>query len=120
MTGFAAHPVRTRERLPHTWEALFARFGRFTEIQAQAIGPLLDGRNCVLVSDTASGKTEAALAPLLERYKQTPQVERPGLAILHIVPTRALARNLARRLSRPLERLAMRMLLVLTEECSVR
>lgn len=104
-----ADPTRVKERLAHTWEAFFARFGRFTEIQAQAIEPLLEGRNCVLVSATASGKTEAALAPLIERYKQTSQGERASLAILHIVPTRALARDLERRLSGPLEQLSVRM-----------
>jgi hypothetical protein len=36
------------ERLPHTFDALLARFGRLTEIQARALAPLLAGRNCVL------------------------------------------------------------------------
>lgn len=95
-----------KDQLPHTWDALFARFGRFTEIQAQAIPPLLEGHNGVLVSATASGKTEAALAPLLETLKQSPQPIRQ-LAILYIVPTRALARDLTRRLQQPLEKLAL-------------
>lgn len=95
-----------KDRLPHTWDALFARFGRFTEVQVQAIPPLLDGHNCVLVSATASGKTEAALAPLLEILKQNPKPIRQ-LSILYIVPTRALARDLVRRLQQPLEKLAL-------------
>ncbi|HEX4951749.1 MAG TPA: DEAD/DEAH box helicase [Blastocatellia bacterium] len=96
-----------KEQLPHTWDALFARFGRFTEIQVQAIPPLLDGHNCVLVSATASGKTEAAFAPLLEALKENSKPFRQ-LAILYIVPTRALARDLVRRLQQPLEKLALR------------
>ena len=95
-----------KDQLTHTWDALFARFGRFTDIQAQAIEPILNGHNCVLVSATASGKTEAALAPLLERLKQNPKPPRQ-LAILYIVPTRALARDLVRRLQQPLEKLAL-------------
>ncbi len=110
MTFDPLHLHQLKDRLPHTWDAFFARFGRFTEIQAQAIEPLLEGRNCVLVSATASGKTEAALAPLLERYKQSsPSKSQNKLAILYIVPTRALARDLARRLGLPLEKLAVRM-----------
>jgi ATP-dependent helicase Lhr and Lhr-like helicase len=100
-----------KEKLPHTWEALLARFGRFTEIQALAIEPLLAGKNCILVSPTASGKTEAALAPILERYKQNIfELRSPGfrLGIVYIVPTRALTRDLARRLEQPLSRVAVR------------
>ncbi|MBS1811871.1 MAG: DEAD/DEAH box helicase [Acidobacteria bacterium] len=101
-----AYQRHLKARLPHTWDALFARFGRFTEIQTQAIPPLLEGHNCVLVSATASGKTEAALAPLLETLKQNLKPLRQ-LSILYIVPTRALARDLARRLQQPLEKLAL-------------
>ncbi len=97
-----------KEKLPHTWDALFARFGRFTEIQARAIEPLLAGNNCVLVSATASGKTEAALAPLIELYKQGGKAA-SNLSILYIVPTRALARDLARRLQQPMDKLAVRL-----------
>ena len=95
-----------KDQLPHTWDAFFARFGRFTDIQAQAIPPLLEGHNCVIVSATASGKTEAALAPLLELHKQH-QPPKHKLLLLYLVPTRALARDLARRLAQPLEKLAL-------------
>ena len=95
-----------KNQLPHTWDAFFARFGRFTEIQAQAIEPLLKGHNCVIVSATASGKTEAALAPLLELHKQH-RPPKHKLSLLYLVPTRALARDLARRLAQPLEKLAI-------------
>jgi ATP-dependent helicase Lhr and Lhr-like helicase len=101
-----AQQRQLKDQLPHTWDAIFARFGRFTEIQAQAIPPLLEGHNCVLVSATASGKTEAALAPLLETLKQSSRPIRQ-LSILYIVPTRALARDLTRRLQQPLEKLAL-------------
>jgi ATP-dependent Lhr-like helicase len=110
MNEVTTHLGRIKEALPHTWDAFFARFGRFTEIQARAIEPLLAGQNCVLVSATASGKTEAALAPLLELYKRSSlQNSSPGLALLYLVPTRALARDLARRLEAPLDKLAVRM-----------
>jgi ATP-dependent helicase Lhr and Lhr-like helicase len=103
-----AQQRQLKEKLPHSWDALFARFGRFTEIQTRAIEPLLAGRNCVLVSATASGKTEAALAPLIELHKQDKQAAKK-LSLLYLVPTRALARDLARRLAQPLEKLAVGM-----------
>ncbi|MBC7912311.1 MAG: DEAD/DEAH box helicase [Pyrinomonadaceae bacterium] len=107
------------DRLPHTFDALLARFGRLTEIQARAIEPLLAGRNCVLAAATASGKTEAALAPMLERYLRQRLKENSGRAakhtrgtgvrVLYLVPTRALARDVARRLAEPLSKLAISM-----------
>jgi len=105
------------ERLPHTFDALLARFGRLTEIQVRAMEPLLAGRNCVLAAATASGKTEAALAPMLERYLQKRLTENSGrtvksakttrVRVLYVVPTRALARDMARRLAEPLRKLAI-------------
>lgn len=96
------------ERLQHTWDALLSLFGRFTDIQSKAIDPLLAGKNCILVSATASGKTEAALAPILERQLKT-QIHwsRSAIHNLFIVPTRALTRDLARRLEQPLTKLAL-------------
>ena len=107
------------EKLPHTFDALLARFGRLTEIQARALEPLLAGRNCVLAAATASGKTEAALAPMLERdlrqrlkensRRQVKQTKTTMLRVLYVVPTRALARDMARRLEQPLKKLAISM-----------
>lgn len=107
------------ERLPHTFDALLTRFGRLTEIQARALAPLLGGHNCVLASPTASGKTEAALAPMLERdlqqrakegsRRQALQTKTTRLRVLYVVPTRALSRDMARRLEHPLRKLAIRM-----------
>src|SRR5215216_4446116 len=107
------------DRLPHTFDALLSRFGRLTEIQALALEPLLAGRNCVLAAATASGKTEAALAPMLERdlrQRLKENSRRPAQRtktklprVLYIVPTRALARDMARRLEQPFKKLAISM-----------
>ena len=109
-------------RLPHTFDALLARFGRFTEIQQRALDPLLAGRNCVLVAATASGKTEAALAPLLERDKQgRPRNGRTKtLRFLYLVPTRALARDMARRLAQPFDKLALRYAVKTSDEAPLK
>lgn len=106
----AAHLREIKEKLPHTWSAFLARFGRFTEIQALAVEPLLAGKNCMLVSATASGKTEAALMPLIERLKRNClRKPHPALQLVYVVPTRALTRDLARRLHQPFEQLAVSM-----------
>jgi ATP-dependent helicase Lhr and Lhr-like helicase len=95
-------------QLPRTWQPFFARHGSFTNAQAAAIPLILAGHHVVLCAATASGKTEAALAPLIERH--CPPVRRiSGLAILYITPTRALANNLAARLAHPLETLGLQL-----------
>jgi ATP-dependent Lhr-like helicase len=68
---------------------------------------MLAGENVLLGAPTASGKTEAALAPLIERYLP-PRLEGtapPGLTILYLLPTRALINDVAARLAAPLEAL---------------
>ncbi|MBK8046755.1 MAG: DEAD/DEAH box helicase [Anaerolineales bacterium] len=63
---------------------------------------LLDGDNLILAAPTASGKTEAALAPLIERYLPAGRTE-TQLTILYLLPTRALIADLWRRLATPLD-----------------
>ncbi len=93
-----------KARLPRTWSPFFARHGNFTPAQLAAIPPLLDGRNVVLCAATASGKTEAALAPLIERHLP-PERSARQLTLLYLLPTRALIADLANRLATPLETL---------------
>lgn len=87
---------QVKAQIPHTWPLFFARHGRFTPVQQQAIPSILDGRDTLVIAATASGKTEAVLAPLLERYWQP--LHQPGLTLLYICPTRALTRDLFERL----------------------
>ncbi len=102
MPGSPEDEVRTL--LPHTWYAFFGRFGRLTPIQGLTAGPLRAGRSALISAPTASGKTEAAVAPLAERVLalRTPGGQ-PTLRLLVVSPTRALVNDLARRLRRPLE-----------------
>jgi ATP-dependent Lhr-like helicase len=91
-------PLTLKAQLPHTWPVFFARHGHFTAVQQQAIPPILAGHDTLVVAATASGKTEAAIAPLLERHvlgQPAPQT----LTILYICPTRALVRDLYERLA---------------------
>lgn len=102
-------PAETiKGQLVHTWAPFFARYGNFTLVQQQAILPLLAGQNTLIIAATASGKTEAAIAPLLELHclrDRRPGKIQPALQILYICPTRALVRDLYERLRLPLESL---------------
>ena len=90
--------------LPRTWSPFFARHGNFTPAQLAAIPPLLDSQNVILCAATASGKTEAALAPLVERHLP-PTRNTQHVTILYLLPTRALIADIAHRLATPLETL---------------
>lgn len=97
-----------KQQLRRVWPAFFARHGNFTEVQRAAIPHVLAGKNVLVIAATAAGKTEAALAPLLERHvlADEPGAEgsqnTPKLCILYICPTRALVRDLYERLRLPL------------------
>ncbi len=97
-----AHALKAR--LPRTWGAFFGRHGSFTAIQLQAIPLLLDGHNTLLHAGTASGKTEAVLAPLIERYLPVGRPS-PCLRLLYLLPTRALINEMFGRIAPALEML---------------
>jgi ATP-dependent Lhr-like helicase len=103
MTDLAAR-LALKERLPRTWPAFFERHGNFTAIQLATIPPLLEGHNVIVCAPTASGKTEAALAPLVERHCHH---DSAGLSILYLTPTRALVNDLSARLAHPLQLLRL-------------
>jgi ATP-dependent Lhr-like helicase len=65
-------------------------------LQAQAVGPILDGEHCLLIAPTAGGKTEAAILPIFSRMLGE---EWKGLSVLYICPIRALLNNLEERLN---------------------
>lgn len=99
-----------KSQLRHTWSPFFARHGNFTLVQQRAIPLILAGQNTLIIAATASGKTEAALAPLLERHLFQDTLAgkgQPALHILYICPTRALVRDLYERLRLPLEILSV-------------
>jgi ATP-dependent Lhr-like helicase len=91
--------VQIKRKLRRTWPAFFSRFGRLLPIQVLAIPRLLEGRNVILSAPTATGKTEAALAPLLERLFPLPA--EPSLGVLYVTPTRALVNDIDRRIRGP-------------------
>lgn len=99
-----------QEWLPRTWPVFFAQHGNLTSTQQAGIPPILGGQNTLLIAPTATGKTEAVIAPLLERHllgirERPPQIS--ALYILYICPTRALVRDLYARLLTPLTALGI-------------
>ncbi|MEZ4630663.1 MAG: DEAD/DEAH box helicase [Deinococcales bacterium] len=106
--------LELKNALKRTWSVFFASHGNFTEVQVQAMPLILAGKDVLIASATASGKTEAALVPLLERHllPSNPTKEQDkGLKLLYLCPTRALGRDLLRRLKLPLEALKLSMAL---------
>ena len=64
-------------------------------LQHEAVAPLLDGLDAVLLAPTAGGKTEAATFPLLSAMDQNSWT---GLSVLYVCPLKALLNNLLPRL----------------------
>ena len=95
-----------RAALHRTWYPFFARFSQPTAVQIAAWRPLLEGADCLVCSPTASGKTEAVLAPLVERHLERGGAKLPRIVV--VCPTRALVNDYLRRVRVPLERLALR------------
>ncbi len=67
-----------------------------TEPQKKTIPKILEGKNVLLISPTATGKTESAMLPLLNQLIQMPN--QPGIKVLYITPLKALNRDLLERL----------------------
>lgn len=96
-----------REKLYHTNKVFFSNFPQLTDIQNKTIPVILKGQNAVILSPTASGKTEAVIAPicekLLSKYERISEICK--LFVIYIVPTRALVNDIYKRLENSLSRL---------------
>jgi len=69
------------------------RFSSFTKIQELSIPKILEGKNLLIIAPTGSGKTEAALIPILSKIVENPL----PLSLIYVTPLRALNRDLLSR-----------------------
>jgi ATP-dependent helicase Lhr and Lhr-like helicase len=70
-------------------------WSRLRPLQHEAVGPVLDGQDALLLAPTAGGKTEAAIFPLLTAMDRQ---RWQGLSVIYVCPLKALLNNLLPRL----------------------
>ena len=71
------------------------RWNSLRPTQAEAVEPILSGRDTLVLAPTAGGKTEAAVFPLLSRMASE---DWQGVSVLYVCPLRALLNNLQPRI----------------------
>jgi ATP-dependent helicase Lhr and Lhr-like helicase len=71
------------------------RWNGLRPTQAEAVAPMLDGQDTLVLAPTAGGKTEAAVFPLLSRMAAE---DWQGVSVLYVCPLRALLNNLTTRI----------------------
>ncbi|MDA4120676.1 MAG: DEAD/DEAH box helicase [Thaumarchaeota archaeon] len=80
-------------------EALKARgFDSPTDPQARLLPIVREGKNALLMAPTGTGKTEAALLPILDALVREGQPREKGTKLLYITPLRALNRDMLDRM----------------------
>ncbi|NRB39176.1 MAG: DEAD/DEAH box helicase [Pseudomonadales bacterium] len=66
-----------------------------TDIQAQVIPSVLQGRDVIAAAQTGTGKTASFVLPMLEKFNNTEAVRPKRIKALILVPTRELADQVA-------------------------
>lgn len=71
------------------------RFHQPTHIQQQAIPPILQKKNTLVIAETGSGKTETVLLPVFDLFLKK---EHKPISILYLTPLKSLNRDLLKRI----------------------
>ncbi len=79
-----------------------------TEPQRKLIPLIIEGKDVLLISATATGKTEAAALPVLHKFLMNGG-RQPGISIIYVTPLRALNRDILDRMTYWANRLDMRL-----------
>ena len=79
-----------------------------TEPQRKLFPLILEDKNVLLISATATGKTEAAMLPVLHKFLMSGG-RQPGMSIIYITPLRALNRDILDRMTYWCNRLDIRL-----------
>jgi len=82
------------KQMPDTWPIFFKQ-RKPRLLQEQAMPLLIQGKSVLLSGPTASGKTEAAVTPLLQRHIS---FKRKQVSVVYIAPTKALVNDIFHRL----------------------
>ena len=77
------------------YDVFLKTYKRYTPIQEIALPIIGSGKNCIISAPTGSGKTEAALLPVLDSIVRSGK--RDGVVALYITPLRALNRDMIKR-----------------------
>ena len=93
MPKIKTHPTETISAV------LLASAGivQLNSMQVAAIGLIRDDSDVLIVAPTGSGKTEAALFPVLEALRP---VDKSGIQVVYVTPLRALNRDMVDRIQR--------------------
>ncbi len=83
-------------------------FEKPTEPQRKLIPKILEGKDVLLISATATGKTEAAALPVLHQFLMNGG-RQPGISIIYVTPLRALNRDILDRMTYWANRLDIRL-----------
>ncbi|MGC8662296.1 MAG: DEAD/DEAH box helicase [Candidatus Micrarchaeia archaeon] len=78
------------------YKYFLSKFKEFSKIQKLAIPEIEKGNNCIITAPTGTGKTEAAMLPVLEKLRESQA--KTGIEAIYITPLRSLNRDLLKRL----------------------